>query len=247
MTKLSVYIVEDEPLYLNKVIMLIDELGYDLLGNTDNSDTAFIEIQKLKPDLLLADIGISGTMDGIELVSKLNETVVLPTIFITSFGDRETFERAKITQPHAFIVKPFESDDLQRSIELAFSSMDSKEKHKDESWDEDLVFKNSIFIKERNRIDKVNIDDILYLEVEDRYSTIFCEGNKKYVLRLSMGNVQEKLPEEYFARTHRKFAVNLTKIKSIDIQDNLIYIKDTPIPISRSYKENLLQKLDWMQ
>lgn len=247
MAKLGVYIIEDEVLYSNKLMMLIDGLGYETLGSTDNSDTAFVEIEQLKPDLLLVDIEISGTMDGIELVSKLNEKEPISSIFITSYADRETFERAKIAHPHAFITKPFEPEDLQRSIELAFNSQESSQKDKQDSWNEDVVFQNAIFIKNRNRIDKVSVDDILYLEVEDRYSTVFTEDGKQYVLRMSMGSVQEKLPKSSFARTHRKYSINLSKIKSIDLQDNLVYIGDHAIPISRSYKEDLIRHLDWIQ
>ncbi len=76
---------------------------------------------------------------------------------------------------------------------------------------------------------------------------VFTEKGKKFVLRMSMGEVQDKLPKDAFARTHRKYSVNLSKITSIDVQDNLIFIDDLSIPISRSYKEELLKQLDWMK
>lgn len=66
-------------------------------------------------------------------------------------------------------------------------------------------------------------------------------------LRMSMGDVQNKLPTKGFMRVHRKYAVNLKKIKSIDTQDNLIYVNDAELPISRTHKEELLQKLEWLQ
>lgn len=249
MATLSIYIIEDESLYANKLMMLIDELGYELVGSSDNSDTALAEIPQLQPDLLLADINISGTMDGIELIGKLNESSVYPTIFITSYSDQQTFERAKSTNPYAYITKPFDSAALQRTIELALNAIDhqSHGDSEESGWARDIVLKDAIFIKNRHNLDKVKIDDILYLEVEDRYSTVFTENGKKYVLRMSMGDVQDKLPHKQFARTHRKYSINLTKITSINTQDNLIYINDISIPISRSHKEELLEKLDWMQ
>lgn len=64
---------------------------------------------------------------------------------------------------------------------------------------------------------------------------------------MSMGDVQNKLPTKGFMRVHRKYAVNLKKIKSIDTQDNLIYVNDAELPISRTHKEELLQKLEWLQ
>ena len=248
MSKLGIYIIEDEPLYANKLMMLVDELGYELAGHTNNSDTAFVEVNEKNPDLLLVDIQITGTMDGIGLVDKLSRQRHFPTIFITSFTDRETFDRAKSTKPYAFITKPFESETLQRTIELALNTIDhANSLDENDAWTGDLILNDAIFIKNRHRLEKVKIDDILYLEVEDRYSTIFTEDKKKYVLRMSMGNVQEKLPANQFIRTHRKYSVNISKITSIDTQDNLIFIGEMSIPISRSHKEGLLEKLDWMQ
>lgn len=245
MSKLGIYIVEDEILYLNKMMMVVENLDYDVVGNSDNSDTAMVEITKLNPDLILMDIGISGTMDGVELSNKIRKTSIIPTIFVTSFSDEKTFDRVKETGACAFITKPIDEKSLQRSIELAIGSIDQK-KEEIQEWNADIIFEDAVFIKSRHKIEKVKIDDILYLEVEDRYSTIFS-AKGKHVLRMSMGEVQEKLPKERFARTHRKFTINLSKIDSINTQDNLIQIGDIEIPISRSYKELLLQKLDWMQ
>lgn len=241
MANLKIYIIEDEALFLNKILILVDELGYEAVGSTDNSDTALVEIAQLKPDLLLVDIDIAGSMDGVEVVAKVDESLHVPVIFVTSYHDKETFERVKRVNPYAFITKPFDGDHLQHTIELALNA-----KQKTGDWNTDVVFKDAVFIKNRNRIDKVKIDEILYLEVEDRYSTVITESGTKYVLRMSMGDLQDNLPKETFARTHRKYSVNLSKITSIDVQDNLLYVGETSIPISRNYKEILLKQLDWM-
>lgn len=244
MSKLSIYIIEDEALYANQLMMLVDELDYDLAGMADNSDTALVEVGKLNPDLLLVDIRVNGTMDGIELLSRITEEKKIPAIFITSFTDKETFDRAKAVNPYAYLSKPFNAHDLQRTIELAIQS---KVEQKPANWEGDIAFQGAFFIKNRHKLEKVAIDDILYLEVEDRYSTVFTEQGKKYVLRMSMGDVQKKLPEKTFFRTHRKYSVNLSKVKSFDLQDNLLYVGEEAVPISRSNKEELLKRLEWMQ
>lgn len=247
MTDLSIYIIEDEPLYANQLMILVDELGYELSGVADNSDKALKEIASLMPDILLVDIKIKGSLDGIEFVSMIQKKISIPVIFITSFTDDETFKRAKKVSPYAFLTKPFDSSNLQRAIELAFNTFLVYENTKKEAWNEDIALKDAFFIKNRSKLEKVNIKDILYLEVEDRYSTVHMENNKKYVLRMSMGNVQEKFPENTLFRVHRKYSVNLTKVTSIDIQDNLIHMDEIVVPISRSNKEGLLKRLEWMQ
>lgn len=247
MTNLSIYIVEDEPLYANQLMILVDELGYELAGMSDNSDKALKEIPILKPDLLLVDIKIKGTLDGIDFVSLIQKEIIIPTIFITSFKDNETFNRAKKVSPYAFLTKPFDISNLQRTIELAFNTYAPSENTVKKIWHEDIVLKDAFFIKNRNRLEKVIIEDILYLEVEDRYSTLYLENNKKYVLRMSMTNVQEKLPDNSFFRVHRKYSVNLKKVSSIDLQDNLVYMGDINVPVSRANKEELLEKIEWMK
>ena len=244
MSNLSIYIVEDEPLYANQLLMLVDELDYELAGTSDNSDTAKNEILNKKPDLLLVDIKINGSMNGIDLVTEVSKELNIPAIFITSFSDKATFDRAKLANPYAYLTKPFDSSDLQRNIELAFNS---GQKNRPSGWNEDVAFSESFFIKNRNKLEKVGITNILYLEVEDKYSTLFLEGGKKYVLRMSIAAVLEKLPQQTFCRVHRKYAVNLTKLKSIDIQDNLIHIEEHSITISRANKEEFLEKLEWLQ
>jgi len=248
MAELSIYIVEDEPLYANQLLMLVDELGYQLAGMADNGEKAINEILTLNPDLLLMDIKVKGERSGIEIVASIQEKIKAPVIFITSFTDQETFDNAKVVNPYAFLTKPFDGLTLQRTIELAFNNSQlAKPGTDNEDWKEDVVFQESFFIKTRNKLEKVQVDEILYLEVEDRYSTVFTEGGKKYVLRMSMENVQKKLPQDKFFRTHRKYSVNLSKVKSMDLQDNLLSVGDVSIPISRSSKEELMKKLDWIQ
>ena len=87
MSQLSIYIIEDEFLYANQLMILVEELGYKLVGTANNSDTAYGEIVKLKPDLLLVDININGSKDGIELIESIKKEIEITSIFITSFTD----------------------------------------------------------------------------------------------------------------------------------------------------------------
>jgi len=123
MSNLSIYIIEDQPLYANQLMILVDELGYDLAGTADNSDKALKEIPDLMPDLLLVDIKINGSLDGIEFISLIQKRIAIPFIFITSYKDDTTFNRAKKVNPYAFLTKPFDSISLQRTIELAFNTL----------------------------------------------------------------------------------------------------------------------------
>ncbi len=243
MSELSIYIIEDEELYANQLEILVEELDYQIAGIKENSDIARKEILDLRPDLLLVDIKINGSMNGIDLIKSIYREIRIPVIFITSFADQSTFERAKEVNPYAYLTKPFDAATLQRMIELAFNKLFVEIDEPNTNWSGDIAFRDAFFIKNRHKLEKVTYDDILYLDVEDRYSTIYTEKGKKYVLRMSMANVQNKLPQISFFRVHRKYSVNLRKVSSIDLQDNLLYLGELSVPISRLHKEELMEKL----
>lgn len=250
MSTLGIYIIEDEPLYFNKMMMLVDGLGYDLVGHSDNSDTAYVQIPELKPDLLLVDINVNGTMDGVELVTKLQKTLSIPVIFVTSFEDKETFDRSKGVLPCAYVTKPFESGDLQRAIELAFVAKSNEQTNtlfpQDEK-EENHFLADSIFVKNRQRIDKISIQDILYLEVENNYTTLHTEGGGKHVLRMNLEAVHDKINQKIFVRTHRKYSINLLKMSSIDLEEFVVHIGDYAIPVGRTYKDGLIHQLELLK
>lgn len=228
--------------------MLVEELGYELAGHSDNSDTALVEIQKQKPDLLLVDININGTMDGVELMETLQRTHELPIIFVTSFDDKETFSRTKVLKPFAYIVKPFHSSDLERSIELAFSksgansSVESKSRHNDS-----FFFENAVFVKQGSKIEKVMLDDINYCEVDSNYSTIHTSEGKKLVVRMNLDDLNNRMPQKSFLRVNRKYSINLLKISSIDLSEQSVMVGNKEIPIGRAYKDDLISKLELLK
>lgn len=117
MTK--VYIVEDEALIAAEIETYLEQLGYAVIGHAMNGDTAMDEIVNRKPDIILMDINIKGSRDGIELASIINKEYKIPFIFLTSFADKHTIERAKLTMPYGYIVKPFTQNDIATNLEMA--------------------------------------------------------------------------------------------------------------------------------
>lgn len=96
--------------------------------------------------------------------------------------DDLTFKRAARTNPIHFITKPFSDLQLQRSIELSVRNLANAQ---EENWENDLVFKDHLFIKVRHKLEKIAIDSILFVEADGRYCQI-CTEEKKYLVRLSL-------------------------------------------------------------
>ncbi len=242
---MNVLIVEDEPNYSDTLEMFIDELGYQVIGVAQEGKTALNLFKNSKPDIVLMDINLNGEMTGIDVAREFQSVQHTPIIFITSFDDKETFKKAKETAPYAYLIKPFDPGTLQRSIELAFCRAHTGDNRALEEESNVILASNSFFVKERNRLIKVDIDDVFWVEVEDKYSILHVPA-KKYVLRQSLKDIAEKLDPSVFVQTHRSHIVNASKIEDIDLNLFVVRINGNEIPLGKSYKDNLINRLQML-
>ncbi|MEM1324650.1 MAG: response regulator [Bacteroidota bacterium] len=243
MSKITVLIVEDEPLYADQLELLIDRLGYEFLAVVDNGRAALEMVQQQTPDLILMDIYIQGNLDGIELTEKIHERHLIPTIFITSLRDELTFRRASRTKATHFIVKPFEELQLQRVIEMTVQKLQVEQPTED--WSEDILHQDHFFVKHNQRLEKIAIADIRYFEADGHYCALHLAA-KKYLLRQSLQKLLAQLPEQQFLQTHRSYVVNQAHITSVDLAENVIYLQDQYVPLSMRKKEGVLERLKWI-
>jgi DNA-binding LytR/AlgR family response regulator len=240
---MKILLVEDDPLYASQLEMLIGRMGYTIVGPCDSAFDALDLFHREKPDLLLLDIHLAGDVDGIQLAQRANQAHPTPTVFVTSMQDDHTFARAQKIQPAAFIIKPFDALQLQRTIELAVGKMapgtapDAFDRH-------DLVLADCLFVKVRDKLEKVPLDDILYVEADDRHSILHTQSNHKFALRLPLSELETKLPVSRFARSHRSYLIHLRWIQSVDLQAMTIQVKEKQVPLSKGCREQILERLE---
>jgi len=115
----KILIIEDEVIIATDIQAHLIELGYQVEGIIHRSEEAIDYLSFHTPDLVLCDINIKGELDGIEVALKIRAVKKIPFVFLTSFADRKTLERAKKVLPYGYIVKPFVRKDLLSAIELA--------------------------------------------------------------------------------------------------------------------------------
>jgi PAS domain S-box-containing protein len=115
----KILIVEDEAIVAKNIEKHLLNAGYKVVGLATKAEESIEKAETEKPDLVLMDIKLKGKMDGIEAANKIRESLRLPVIFLTSYTDDETFQRAKLTDPFGYLIKPFEIKDLKRTVEMA--------------------------------------------------------------------------------------------------------------------------------
>jgi len=133
--KTSILIVEDESIIALDLKKKLESLGYSVAAIADNAADALHCAEHLRPTLVLMDISIRGDRDGIEVAEEIRRWFHLPVMFVTSHSDKDTLERARITEPFGYIVKPFHGANLAPQIEMAIWKHKMEEKLRvSEAW-----------------------------------------------------------------------------------------------------------------
>lgn len=119
MSKSKILIVEDERITAEDLKNTLESLGYEVTGVASSADSFYKCLQARMPDLVLMDIYLKGKIDGIELATEIKEKYFLPVIYLTAYSDPGILERAKVTEPFGYILKPFQERELHSNIEMA--------------------------------------------------------------------------------------------------------------------------------
>lgn len=237
--KTKILIVEDEMLIAANLSLDLSNLGYEVTGILPRAEEALARIKENTPEIVIIDIQLKGKLDGVGLAHKINESFGIPFIFLTANSDEKSFTRAKETNPQAFISKPFKKLDLERAIAL----VESRVKKTDTVFVEEKlneVLEGFIFVRDHDKMVKVVLKDIQYIEAEGNYCRVYT-ALKKYLVVTTLKELESKLPAHPFAKTHRSFIVNLAQIDEVRNQN--LSIAGRTIPVSKTYKEELLQRL----
>ena len=113
MKQIRVLVVEDESIIAYELKTRLYNLGYQVTDTVDSGESALESVQNQPPDIVLMDITLKGDMDGIEIASVIRKKHSIPIIFLTAYLDESRLERAKLTMPFGYILKPFQERDLK--------------------------------------------------------------------------------------------------------------------------------------
>ncbi|MEO6136614.1 MAG: response regulator [Ginsengibacter sp.] len=241
---IKILIVEDEMIIAAKISMQLTNLGYEVSGMVPKGEDAIAHIKESMPDIILLDIQLKGQLDGIETAEKILQHSNIPIIYLTANADEATFNRAKTTKPAAFISKPFKQLDLQRAIELAISRMDGSNDSSistgDSDHDKPFILSDRIFVRYKEKMIKLMVTDILYIEADRNYSRIYTQ-QKEYLLSVTLKTIEEKLSMKNFLRIHRSYLINIMHVD--EVIESHVMINSKPIPLGPGMREQLLRRI----
>jgi len=226
MNSKSVLIIEDELLIAKTFEKYLKSKGY-LCFLAIHFDDALVYLKKENIDVVLIDINLRKSINGIEIANYINLNYKIPFVFVTSNIESETILKAKKTNPKGYITKPVNKDTLFTTLEMIDLNKNS----------EVLQFKDG------RELYKISYDSILYFQASHVYVKIYVADRKHpFLIRNSLQNIAELLNSNCFIQSHRSFIVNINHVISSTF--NELNIKEHIIPISKSRRDIVLLRMN---
>lgn len=243
---LKAVILDDE---LKAIQSLVWELSnfkneIEVMASFTNPDEALKYLDTHALDCLFLDVQMP-TIGGFQFLEQLNNTDF--AVVITTAYDEYAIKALK-HEAIDYLLKPIDSDDLRESIAKIKKQNDRNINSM--NLERMLSNFNSKFDKKRITINTdgkllfLDVDDIVYIESDGNYSTLFLQDQKKIVVTKKLKEVDALLPEHYFFRIHNSYIINLNKIKAfIKNEGYVIMDSNHKIPVARQRKSDFLEKL----
>ena len=126
--KARIMVVEDEAVISLEIQDRLTKMGHSICGTAASGEEALSVATAKCPDLILMDINLRGDVDGVQTAQQIHDRMEIPVIYLTAFADDRTVERARLTEPFGYLIKPFSEKELYAAIEVALykNSMDAK-------------------------------------------------------------------------------------------------------------------------
>ncbi len=241
MEQLKILVVEDDPMIAESLEEMLELLGHEVLRVADRGEEAVMQLMELEPDLILLDIQLRGKMDGVEVARLVRTKYNIPFIFTTAYADNDTIERAKAEGPFGYIVKPYGVKDIMAAIEVAMTNYRLFKELNGNTPAAPMAVNDSLYLKADQRLLKVKMSDIHYVEAKGDY-VLFKTAQESLIVYSTLKKVETKLPEQDFMKVHRSFIVNLAHIE--DIEETSLSVNHKVIPISRTNRRALLERIN---
>ncbi|MEM6297329.1 MAG: LytTR family DNA-binding domain-containing protein [Bacteroidota bacterium] len=225
-------VVDDDEFSRNVVKHYVQKTdGLNLIAECENALEAFNELKSKEIDIVFLDVEMPE-MTGIELLKALDD---LPQIILVTSRSNYAVEAFEYSVTD-YLVKPVKYPRFLKAVGKAETNLKATNVTVENTTDE-------VFVKADNKIIKLKLSEVLYVEALSDYVIINTEA-RKYIIHSTMKGLEKKLPEGSFIRVHRSYIVNFNRIESI--QDLNVVMPNKTIPIGASYKTRFMKKLNML-
>lgn len=247
MAKLKILIVEDEFIVANDIEETLISLNYEVQSSVATAKAAIEEVERCLPDIILMDIILKGNMTGIEAANIIRQKHDVPIIYLTANADLATIEKAKVSLPYGYIIKPFTEKDLQTNIEIARFKFESDLKSKIESDQFNRFFKldeqndEHLIVESVKGLEKISPAEVYYIERSEGNSTIHFL-DEEMLLKKPIDELEDRFLNFNFVRVNPDFLVNMEKVFLKKLPEIIIADKMTVISVDND-KQEILQAI----
>jgi two-component system, LytTR family, response regulator len=228
MEKYSCIIIEDEPLALERTKDFVNKIPFlNLAASFDNALNGLAYLNSNEVDLLFLDISMDE-LSGIELLenSKINSQVIITTAY------QQYALKGYELRVTDYLLKPFTFNRFLQAVNKALENLSLRNVESQRDF---------IFVKTENRLEKIMLNEIIYIEGMRDYRRIHTI-NKKIMTLQNFSELEQIIPKSVVCRVHKSYMVGLNKIESIE--RSRIKIADQLIPISDTYRELFFQQIN---
>jgi two-component system, response regulator PdtaR len=244
---LNVLIIEDDLVQAEGLKENLIELGYDRVFVTSTLAQVKKVVDKADINIILADIdlGKNETLQGPDIVTKLKLGDDAAVIYLSSYDEVHYRNKVYDSGGLFYLTKPVSKKQIDVAIDFAMRQKFDKGNNNPTHGSCPLfASRDHIFVKVKDRFEKIIIKDIIYLEADSSYCTIYTY-DKKHHISTSLNHVLEQSKVPSLVRCHRSFAVNVDRIQSFDESQLFMPAQNTVhvVNIGNSYKEEVMGRL----
>lgn len=235
---MKILIVEDEAVTALDLKKTFENFGHAVVALAKNYSEAITAIENLEIDLVIIDIILKNSVaDGIEIARFINQNHKTPFIFLTASSESETFIKAKELYPAAYLLKPFNSQEVIFQIELAFQHFKINYSNSHISTSE------SVFFPTGKGHRKINKSDILYLKADGNFTFIYLNDGSFLGITGNLGYYSQFFSSKSFFHVHRSYLINIKYINYLETNTVYLFHTEEKIPISINRKNDFLKLL----
>ncbi len=220
-------ILEDTISYVWDYEMILQKLGVDVVGVHKTWKDLVTDIRKASPDFMIIDLFLDQNEKGLDFIREVQNWHI-PMIVCTGYPEQDFMDEALEYGVHAFFSKPLDKAALTYEIKKLMISIQEADNSR------------YLLTKDKGVLIKVPFNKIYKIEIDGNYSSIYTLSGKKFVVKLSLKKLFEKLDEKIFVRCHRSTIVNINFLKKMDVPNNKIGLtNDEVIDLGNTFKNEM--------